>query len=580
MRCFLFFSFLLSIFSTSAQTPADTAAHRKLLEKGVLLARKMPDSALSLMNRAAEIAISMNNRTLLYGDYLQIAFCHCGSKKFDLADGVFEKLNGMADVFEKEPQLEAKAYLTKGNCLRLKNDLEGASNYYNKAINCRSATDQVKIKAKLNLSTALNAQKKYQKALSTLIEVEPVAQKTGEPLDRFLVYYNMAAIHEETGDFDSALKYYKKAMDVPDIQPENRCSALYQIGSQYNRANDPQALAYFQEIVQKKENAKRSTYLMTLSALLGWYTDHNLDSAALYLNLLDSEGPDTEDSDYLFKKGRYLVACERFSEGIPRMENALKNYREFENNDAEFGTGILAALVRARLAAIGNNDHVADFEALMDSISRQEKLRLDQEVQKWKVNFETNQVEAHNERLRGEQKRLWLSVALLAAFALGVGAFAVQTSRLAKLHEQNRLVAEQNAALLETQKAEILSINSELLAKLAEAEQGFVQNARKNWSDETITLNDGGKTQIRIADILFINAEMGGVYWNTPNARFFVWQSVKTCLQLLPKEVFAQISRSTVVNRMAIEARTAGTVVLKNGVELAVTDTFQQNLLD
>lgn len=559
---------------TSPPAQEEDPIHKNLYEKGKKMAQQKPEQALQVLDSALVIARSRHNAAWEYKDRLQQAFCHCNTRRFDRADSIFQALEGITEALDGQPELAAATFQVKGSCAHIKNDLNAALDFYTQGIRHPAALPAQRVAMSLNASRVLGSLQRNNAALQILQSVQRDVEQLNDPALEFLFYFNTAHVYENIHDLTHALEYHFKAFNLSGVAAADRLSAAYQIGTQYSNRNIDSAVYYLRLVTDHKEDARPRTWRLGVSALVGWYNDHQTDSAAIYLKRWEAAGIDSADSDYWVKKGRYLNARGQLKEGIPLIEKALELYRTYENDDSEYGNDILADLVRARVKATAPAQHITDLDALLDSLNHQNNLIVEQEVERFRVQYETEKIERHNQELtREKQWQQWLIV-LLALSVLATGAWAVQTRRLAMANARRREMEKAHAAWLEEQNEQLAFSNAELLEKLAS------NTAASNWADELITLKtDRQKAVLRTGDICYIEAGEGGTYWHTMDGQqVFVWQSLKGSLQYLPSNHFVQISKSAIVARQEIASRTAALVRLRNGIELTLGETYRRAL--
>jgi len=99
-------------------------------------------------------------------------------------------------------------------------------------------------------------------------------------------------------------------------------------------------------------------------------------------------------------------------------------------------------------------------------------------------------------------------------------------------------------------------------------------------SEQFITLTNREKTRLKLIDILYVQADSGGVNYHTAHGVYFNWQSLKSCLLLLPESSFVQISKTVVVARPAIIGKTKSMVRMINNAELNIGRAFQDKISD
>ena len=131
----------------------------------------------------------------------------------------------------------------------------------------------------------------------------------------------------------------------------------------------------------------------------------------------------------------------------------------------------------------------------------------------------------------------------------------------------------------------ILNKEEDLEDKSTEENAGIsspntIQEEALSANEEFITLTNREKTRLKLADIIYVQADSGGVNYHTTHGVYFNWQSLKSCLHLLPEPSFVQISKTVVVARLAIIGKTKSMVRVINNTELNIGRAFQDKISD
>lgn len=134
-----------------------------------------------------------------------------------------------------------------------------------------------------------------------------------------------------------------------------------------------------------------------------------------------------------------------------------------------------------------------------------------------------------------------------------------------------------NANMLTDKNEELIQANQQLnnqVKKIHEAD------TLEQLMGKEIVLNNRENTRLVLRDIRYIISGEGGVYYhNRVGEPVFNWQSLRSCLELLPKEGFMQISKNTIVAKSEIIGKTPSLVRLRSGESLPVGAAFRENLL-
>ncbi len=562
-RSLSFLTLLVWAQDARAQNPAQDR-HESLFLQGKSLAAKDPKTALRILDSALVIARAEHKRLWEFKDLVQVAACRCNAGQFDEADKVFAQLNGQEGEANAEPDVFLSLLGTKGNCALRRGAADEAVKFYDEALDHPAASPLVRLKISLNKANALNIQLKHREALQALIRAEPEVQKVNDPFQRFLFHNSMGYVYADQADAARAIRLFKDALAVTGAPAEARLSAAYSIGNQYSLLSSDSALFYYHMVVDHRDEATAGTYNNTLSALTNWFSERNLDSADHYIRLWEAAGADRAGADYLFKKSRILFARGRFAEGIPVAEQALKTYREEMGNDISFGNDILANLVKARVRATKDPSFIADFTAWSDSLRHQQRRLVEQEVEKFRVAYETEKVEQANARLAAENRAKartnWL-LGLAAALAGGLAATIYRKKQQEKtlnalLQRDNEAFRRDNESLLE------------LVGRL---------KTQQPVEELTIRLGGQDKRVLRLVDIVCVKADGNYVDIHTTDGRVHSeWQTIRSIGEVLvPSGLFYQVHRSWIVNHRHIAQRKASELGLSNKKIAPIGATFR-----
>lgn len=113
-------------------------------------------------------------------------------------EGDIDTAERYADLAYAHDRYNAKALVNKGNCLTTNNDAETAKQFYLEAIGVEADC----VEAMYNLGLVNMQLKNYKEALLAFQKLHQIVPNNGE------VIYQMAALHETEGDFETALKWY------------------------------------------------------------------------------------------------------------------------------------------------------------------------------------------------------------------------------------------------------------------------------------------------------------------------------------------------------------------------------------
>jgi len=99
-------------------------------------------------------------------------------------------------------------------------------------------------------------------------------------------------------------------------------------------------------------------------------------------------------------------------------------------------------------------------------------------------------------------------------------------------------------------------------------------------TEETVVLNTGTlKEKVLVRDILYLKSDHVYVEVVLTNRTLLVRSSMKSLLEILPKNLFFQVHRSYAINIAYVVSFGAG-IVFVSGIEISVSRTYQQELLE
>lgn len=87
---------------------------------------------------------------------------------------------------------------------------------------------------------------------------------------------------------------------------------------------------------------------------------------------------------------------------------------------------------------------------------------------------------------------------------------------------------------------------------------------RKNWINDSLIIKDRSKFVVtRLDDICYIQASKDYLIINTLDKRYTIWKSLKSILDILPKNQFMQVHKSYVVNGDFVESLTMDQIKIR-----------------
>lgn len=293
-----------------------------------------PDSALSILNKIENVNQLSEKDHATYCLLLTQAqdlnyITHTSDSLIKIAATYFEK--------NQDKQRSMLAYYYLG---RVNSDLQDAlqaQEYYLKALEIGEDSKDYTLLIKIynNLGTLYAYQDindmalpMYKKVLSYL-ELEPDSVKTAFALR------NIARIFSQTHQLDSAIIYYKQAIQYS--QEKVRGAVLIDLGNLYYEKNDyDNAKRYMDEAVHYAKN-KKTIYPIYLSKGRLYITTNQLDSAKYYLSKsLQSENIYTKAGSLyrlaqIAKKENNYEGYTKTIETYEQLRDSITNKSHFEN---------------------------------------------------------------------------------------------------------------------------------------------------------------------------------------------------------------------------------------------------------
>lgn len=167
-----------------------------------------------------------------------------------------------------------------------------------------------------------------------------------QPKDSFLLFLRIADIHENLKDYDKAIDFYLKALEVPEISNDDRALASQCIGQIYDRIGEERkAFKYFHRVFEINPDYEAGWYLIYRFAQLA-YRFRNYEQSKEYFNKAISKIP-ADQPGYLQLSFRYLgyyyLTKNDHKRAIIEFKKALKIQSDLSNNQAYIYCGLSQA---------------------------------------------------------------------------------------------------------------------------------------------------------------------------------------------------------------------------------------------
>lgn len=387
----------LPLFLSAQQEQPDSLIFTDIVQQGLDWSKRDSDSALHYMEKAVDYAKEKNNEVWEFLAHLATVEVYGLSRDFSAADSIMNELENR-EIFKKNDKVKAKFFMRKANLSAYQNDYQGAVSFFEKGLSFGpSPADSVS--SLLNTGLCLNRLGEYDKALSRLEKAETMLHLIEKPNLKWLLFKNMGGIFSSIGDSNKAIEYYKKALAVPDITGANLASTYYSLAIVFGTSSGTLDSQYYylSEVAKLKDVASKSTMVLTYGSLTNYFTKmEQLDSAQFYLSLYEETGSPLgfmEGSSYYQYKGLIEIKQKQWDKAVSSLETAYKNYIEVENDDPAYFLSIRSNLLKAKIGAAAGESLITEFDSVAAQVNLIHQKMVDEEVQKWRVRYETEEVE-------------------------------------------------------------------------------------------------------------------------------------------------------------------------------------------
>lgn len=563
---------------------ASTENVRRLQGLASYYYRINPDSSLYYVEKSREMAVSLSDRHgigmahFLNANILMDKMeSDAARAEYDRAMGIFKESDDKASqtkVFSNY----ASTYINEGKFTE-------AEVWFNKALVIAQKMKDAKLQANIYANLAICADHKgdKRKALDLYTQSLRFFETEKDWGSAALVYHNMGAIYSNLEDQHHAIQHTVKALalykQVRNLKSQN--NALLNLAYYYKELDSLERATQYLAAADASEFPLNPAQISLVSLLKGHIAEARKDYVAAIV-FLDScivqaraagsgmnlhNGHATLARIYL-AQSQYVPALRNAKQALDlavQMNDAVSiNLDQKFMAKASEGLGRYAEATR----------YYSAYEAGRDTLYKQEIIQAVREIEE---KYETEKKERMIQAQRAQiaDQRLWLVFTLGGVLILGVlSAWFYYSRRL----RQQKLQAEQQAKqLLEEQYSQLLAVNTELLSKIQETEEADAPTKKE---DMIIVLSNRDKTQVRLGDILYVEAQGNFVNIYTSQGKYIDWQMLNHYDELLaPSGLFLRTHRSFMVNRLHVTGRRATELTLSNGSKVPIASTPTTKML-
>ncbi len=529
------------------------------------------DSTLYYANLTTQKSKLINNNKIEFSGLLIVALAYQKKREFEKSDSINTILK--RKVGKVENNLKTAFFSSLGNYYYRRMEYDSAIVYYNKIIDNLKIEDNDYYKSliatKLNISNIYKHTHQYNKAINILLEVEKLLENpnTIDSLNLIETKASLALkkglIYKDMKDFKSAEIQYLKAIELSSSLTEIRFKVYTNLGNLYQKQN------------------KRNSLKTVLDTLGNNFKNLSLSSKRAYLDL---------KVDFLFNEGKYneaLGANEEYKSfllsnkysklyflfynnlgliykkqgKISKAHASFKSSLELmaktkEDKRSQYASALFNYIVTYPKLDKEIVEKIYHYENLRDTI---ENMIVSEEVFQAKEKYETEKKELQNQKLIQEQKidkeKIKIQQLYLLLTLSGLLILALLSYLFYKRAKQRKQLNEE----LKEKNEELKSYNTELIKTID-------QMPEENLLQQHLTLSDRQKTSIKLKNILYIESKNKAVFIHTTDGKTYKdWQSLKSYLDILPKSLFLQTNRATIINKTHILSKQNGTITLKGG---------------
>jgi signal transduction histidine kinase len=300
-----------------------------------------------------------------------------------------------------------------------------------------------------NIAVIYDYQKDYDNAMKYYMRELNLSEKRGTATA--LSYYNIGDFYNGLGQYDNAMKFFKKAIEKGN-DPDIECFAVYSIGTIYEADNDRKSASeYFKKAV----------------AMADKITGNIRTKAYIYLHYGTFQGELKQYKSSLKYLSEGLALAREMNEKKLLMDYYEKlggYYSETGNYKKAYDCLVKHSEIQDSLFVEENNRNMLEMEAKYEAGKRESQITL---LTKDKVINQTNLRKANAAR----NYLIAISVLIIISSLL---IYIIKTRSIRRLKDKQAIINEQNIKLeaankaLEDSRSELEKLNRDLEAKVNE----------------------------------------------------------------------------------------------------------------
>ncbi len=449
--------------------------------------------------------------------------------------------------------------------------LDSSKIYNDKAISIAEKYNQnsVLTDAYMRKGTISQREKNHYEAISNFLIADSLCEIIDDNEYRGAILYNIANSYYEQLDYKNALRYFKKSasqlittnnylyeqafqaigivyvtMDSLEMAekafikmdsfltlkdaPNQKILNLITIQElQYKLGKYKESIKNYKKIKSLSQNSRDSNFPLSVGLAISCYLELNDTNSAktLYEN----------NKNILAHKSEYLNLVSLLS---IQLQKQNIEYRKGLDRLIEIKDSINNSSIEGKAAELNEKYQAEKKEA---------------QIQKLKQEQIIKDIELKNHRLM-----IFISLIVLALLGLLSHIFYTKSKQRKQLNEE-----------LKEKYEELKYYNTELIQKIE-------QSPDENFLEQYLTISDRQKTKIKLENILFIESKNKAIFIHTVDGQTYKdWhQSLKGYLNILPKNIFTQVNRATIVNKTHIISKQNGNINLKGNVDVLFSPKY------
>ncbi len=375
--------------------------------------QRNPDSLFLYCDRSFDFAKQCDNKDLQFKSRLLKVMYYSRNREFEKSDSLYQVLKEMTPVIS--PKLRMYLTAALANYYFRSEQYDSAKVYYQQSIvNLdTSDTDYYRSKGGLYTNVAVVEMKewRFKDALIYLKKSEELLDSISnvKPEEKFNIYNTLGNLLKRTKDFESALTYYQKAYRVAYDLPNFKYSSLVNRVQIYAMQKNMDSLEIYINVLTEGKPLMDKTTICLVESLKTRYfiLTNNIDSALIHNQLfkdcIEESKMNTHTRTFYINAATINLLEENKGKALSNFRKSLESI-EGKKILLPYGhLDILEEIVELSIA-IENPKILNDFERyklIKDSVNN---IVIDQEIQKWKIEYETEKKEAQNQFLQNEKE--------------------------------------------------------------------------------------------------------------------------------------------------------------------------------